>query len=432
MPGLLRDILRYAPLLAVAALPCAMAQDDQTRSPEVAPITLRDAIDRMFEHNPELERFELRLRAQDGRIANATLRPPIELRAEVENFAGTGTTRRFEGAEATFAISQVIELGGKRDHRRTVALAARDLIEVEREAAVLDAVAEVTRRFIRVAADQEQLALTRRATELARSTLETVQRRVEAARAPEAELHRARIALARAIIEEEHAEHALLTSRRMLAATWAATEADFGAVAGDLFRLPQVPPFQSLVAAIERNPDFLRFASEVRLREAELRLAQSRARADLSLTAGVRRLELSDDQALVLGFSVPLFSGSRTRGAVAEARAQRELVDVEREAHRVQVLARLYGLYQELTHAVAEATTLTEEVLPEMTRALETTRYAYERGRYGFLEWLDAQRERIAVERARIEASANAHLLRAEIERLTDTAVEAATRERSR
>jgi len=218
----------------------------------------------------------------------------------------------------------------------------------------------------------------------------------------------------------------------MLAATWAATEADFGAVAGDLFRLPQVPPFQSLVAAIERNPDFLRFASEVRLREAELRLAQSRARADLSLTAGVRRLELSDDQALVLGFSVPLFSGSRTRGAVAEARAQRELVDVEREAHRVQVLARLYGLYQELTHAVAEATTLTEEVLPEMTRALETTRYAYERGRYGFLEWLDAQRERIAVERARIEASANAHLLRAEIERLTDTAVEAATRERSR
>ena len=112
--------------------------------------------------------------------------------------------------------------------------------------------------------------------------------------------------------------------------------------------------------------------------------------------------------------------------------AQRELVDVEREAHRVQVLARLYGLYQELTHAVAEATTLTEEVLPEMTRALETTRYAYERGRYGFLEWLDAQRERIAVERARIEASANAHLLRAEIERLTDTAVEAATRERSR
>ena len=58
-------------------------------------------------------------------------------------------------------------------------------------------------------------------------------------------------------------------------------------------------------------------------------------------------------------------------------------------------------------------------VLPEMEAALEATRVAFEQGRYSFLEWVDAQRALIDVERALIEASASAHLYLAEIERLT-------------
>ena len=45
-----------------------------------------------------------------------------------------------------------------------------------------------------------------------------------------------------------------------------------------------------------------------------------------------------------------------------------------------------------------------------MEAALEDTRYAFERGRYSYLEWVDAQRELVDVQRALIDASANAHL----------------------
>jgi cobalt-zinc-cadmium efflux system outer membrane protein len=62
-------------------------------------------------------------------------------------------------------------------------------------------------------------------------------------------------------------------------------------------------------------------------------------------------------------------------------------------------------------------------VLPEMEAALEDTRYAFERGRYSYLEWIDAQRELIEVQRALIDASVNAHLYRTEIERLTGEAL---------
>jgi cobalt-zinc-cadmium efflux system outer membrane protein len=54
-----------------------------------------------------------------------------------------------------------------------------------------------------------------------------------------------------------------------------------------------------------------------------------------------------------------------------------------------------------------------------MAGALDETRYAYERGRYGYLEWVEAQREFIAIRRSLIEAAVNAQVFQAEIERLT-------------
>jgi cobalt-zinc-cadmium efflux system outer membrane protein len=61
-----------------------------------------------------------------------------------------------------------------------------------------------------------------------------------------------------------------------------------------------------------------------------------------------------------------------------------------------------------------------------MEAALEAARNAYERGRYSYLEWADAQRELVEVQRALIDAATNAHLLRTEIERLTGEPLEGA------
>ena len=59
-------------------------------------------------------------------------------------------------------------------------------------------------------------------------------------------------------------------------------------------------------------------------------------------------------------------------------------------------------------------------VLPRMEEALKETQYAFERGRYGYLELVDAQREFLDAQADRIEAATQAQLLIAEIERLTN------------
>ena len=68
---------------------------------------------------------------------------------------------------------------------------------------------------------------------------------------------------------------------------------------------------------------------------------------------------------------------------------------------------------------MAEVSTLRDRVLPRAREALTETEYAYTRGRYSYLELIDAQREFLATRATLIEDSAQVHRLRAEIERLT-------------
>src|SRR5688572_24402537 len=390
-------------------------------------LTLASAVERTLARNPDLRVYAPRLRAARERVAVAAQRLPLELQAETQDAFGTGRASGFDSAETTFALSHVIELGGKRGLRSDAASATTAVVDAERAAAELDVLAEVTRRLIHVAADQEHLELTMRATRLAEDNVAAATARVAAARAPDVELRRARVTSARAAVEQEHAEHELLTSRRKLAAMWGDSEATFERVGADLYALPPSEGYEALVARLAGNPDFTRFASEERLRDAELRVAEAHARSNFTVRAGLRVLHDTDDEALVFGVTLPLNAASRARSEIAAARAEREQTAAEREAYRVRAEAQLFELFQELRHAITEAEVLRTSVLPEMEAALEATRYAFDRGRYSYLEWVDAQRELVEVQRSLIDAAANAHLYRTEIERLTGEPLQAPT-----
>ena len=90
-----------------------------------APLTLEQAISAAMQGDPRLRTYSFRFRAEDARAQQAALRPAPEASFELENVAGTGELGGFDAAEATFALSQVIELGDKRDARIGTALASR-------------------------------------------------------------------------------------------------------------------------------------------------------------------------------------------------------------------------------------------------------------------------------------------------------------------
>jgi cobalt-zinc-cadmium efflux system outer membrane protein len=415
MPGYFRRAARAAGLIAMAAFAPLTAH--------AAALSLAAAVERTLAAHPALAAYAPRAAGAAAAGETAALRPPLVLEAAIEDAFGGGAASGLGAAETTLALSSVVELGAKRARRVAVATAELDYVAAERAAAELDVIAEVGRRFVAAVALREHLALAVRATALAAAAVTAAETRAAAGSAPEVELRRARIGLERARLAETETHAALDSALHLLAAMWGATTPDFDDVSADLYAVPQPEPFARLVAEVAANPDFLLLASEARLRDAELRLAQSQARADLTVSAGVRRSNASDAESFVLSFGMPLGSAARARGATAAAEARRRATDADRDALRVRSEAQLYALHRALESAASTATALGTEVLPEMEAVLEATRAAFERGRYDYLVLADAQRELVELERERIEAAANAHRQRIEIERLTGTAL---------
>lgn len=382
-------------------------------------LTLMDSIAAAMQRNPSLQSADFEIRAADARIAQAQLRPNPELGMTLENFGGSGSLHGTSSLESTLTLSQVIELGGKRSRRVDAARYGRDSASIEREAAQLDVLADVTRRFIDVAEQQEQLLLTRRATELAEKTLTAISARVDAARTPLAEQSRATIALGRARLEQQQAEQSLLTAHRRLAALWGSTEPRFGDVKTDLFDLPAVASFENLTARLQSSPDFLRFTSESRLRDAEWQLAMAQAKSDVTVGAGFRRFEETGDNGFVVNFSMPLPFANRNQGAIREASIRRDQLQVQQQAALITTQANLFEFYQQLQLARTEVTSLRTQLIPQAEIALKQTRDGYERGRFSYLELADAQRELLELQRTAIAAAATYHRVLAEIERLT-------------
>jgi len=408
-----------AAILACNALlcaPCAAAES----AGEV--LSLSEAIERSLERNLDLRAFGYELEALAGRVQQAGVRPPPEVQALAENVLGSGERSDFDTAEITLSLVLSLERGA-RERRVETARAGGELLSTELRIQRLDVAAEAARRFIDVLEAQQGLSEAEEATALGRRMRETVQKRLQAGQVPRAEVARAEAQLARLGLDEEHAEHQLAAARQRLAAHWGATEPDFGKAQGELLGLLPLEDYAQLRVRLAETGDLERLVSEKRLREAEIRLAEARRRPPWQVTAGVRRFEIDDEHAFVVGVSVPLASRSSVQGAVAESRARSAQVDARADALRVKLESELYALYQELRHSYSQVATLREQVLPRMTEAAEQARQAYERGRYSYGEWVLAQRELLEVRRELLRASAQAQRERIEIERLTGAAV---------
>ena len=381
-------------------------------------IGLTEAVARTLVRNPELIAFGHQLQVQEGRVLQTGLAPNPELSLMVENALGTGEYTGFDGAETTLSIAWVLERG-VRQHRLETARAGVLLLEVEADIMRLDKAAETARLFLSCLSYQAQMANASEAVQLAQDTVKAVKKRVHAGKSPQAELARAQAELARMKLDREDLEHEMLSASRRLAAQWGETEPGFKRVNGDLLSLPATDSFATLKTRIERNPDIARFLSKQRVDEAELRLAEAQRKQDWRVSVGVRRLELSDDEALVANLTIPLSLRNRNQGRIAEAQANLAQTDADAVAARIRVETSLFVIYQELQHSLHRAKVFHDDVIPHLELALADTRNAYELGRYSYFEWHTVQKDLLEARRALVEASVDAHKNTIEIERLT-------------
>ncbi len=388
-----------------------------------AALTLPAATALALLRSPELSQFAWQIRAEEARTLQTGLRRNPEVRLLVEDVLGTG---RFEGAreaQVTLELAQTIELGGKRAARIGVASATERVAAQDYEVKRVEVATEVARRFIRVLAAQEIVALADTNERLAGNTVTAVGRRVEASAESPLASSKARVELARSHIAAEHAHRELTAARRELAATWADDDPRFARVDGPLFRRAAVPDYAALTSRLESAPEIARQLSERRLREAEIRLAETRRIPDLTLQGGIRRLEGPGDESFLFGVSAPLPVSDRGQGALAEARAMVAKSEAARRSTAVRLRTFVFTAHQELLHAAMALDSLDREILPESRNALALARRGFDEGRFSYLELVDAQRTLVAVERERITTAESYHQLVLEVERVLGTSL---------
>jgi cobalt-zinc-cadmium efflux system outer membrane protein len=382
------------------------------------PLTLPEALHRAAQSHPDLQGFAAERAGHDAQRTLARRLPGADASLLLEDALGSGERAGLDSAQWTLSFAQALEIFGQPSARLALADAKGHALLASQSARERVALAEVAQRFIEAAADAERRKLAHAQIGIAQKALDAARARVEAARAPVAERARAQAELAKARLELEHAEHEELSARVALAVSMGRAEPDFGELRAQFFSLPELRSLDELRGLLAQSPAARARLAQAAVHDAERRAAMASGRLRPTITAGVRRYEDQGDTGAVLGVSVPLGAGLRARDEAAIAAARGLQSDAENRAAALRAKEQLFDRYQELRHAREALRLLGTEVLPAMDEALEQTQYAYDRGRYGYLELSQILRERAVAHRERLDTAARYHALLVDLELL--------------
>jgi cobalt-zinc-cadmium efflux system outer membrane protein len=379
-------------------------------------ITLPQALSLALLQNPELWTFSYEIRAAEARALQASLYPNPEMGIELENFAGSGAFSGIGELETTLLLGQSILLGGKRGKAVRAAALESDLAAWDYESARLDVFTQVRQAFVEVIAAQQRVALNEELVQLAEQLLQTINQRVKAGKVSPAELSRAQVRLSAQRVELVRARRELKIARQRLSAAWGSHTATFIKAAGTLDTLFSIPEQVKLRSLLRQNPGLARFETALKQRQAVIALEDAQRIPDPTISGGVKRLNGSDDNAIVAGVSIPLPLSDRNQGARQEARIRLSQTLREKQAVEVQLNTALSQAYSALQSVYNEATALRDQILPEAQKAFETINDGYLQGRFGFLDVLDAQRTLFEARGQYLRALTDFHIITAEIE----------------
>jgi len=153
-------------------------------------------------------------------------------------------------------------------------------------------------------------------------------------------------------------------------------------------------------------------------------LEDARRIPDPIARAGIRRLEESNDTALLFQVSIPLQIFDRNQGARLAARRELAKARHQRLSAQVAVETALAVVTQQLEASYQEVTTLRHVVLPKAELAYRDVRRGYLRGLFRYLDVLDAQRNLFELRSRELDALLAYHSAFAEAERLTGTPIQ--------
>ena len=385
-----------------------------------AEITLQQACEMAMKYHPDLQAMPWDRRVADARRVAATRLPNPSLQLEAEDFGGTGEVRDSRAAIYTASLVQAIETGGKRAARAAMAGASASANEAEYAVRRREVLAETSQRYVDAMAARETLDLAERELAVAKEALASVQTQVEVGRATDSEQRQAALVVTRAELDQRKARRQADQSLTALASQWGCPNTRPSRVAGRLGNPPaSLPGRAGVKQALDSHPALAAARSRQQELDAALRLARAGRNPDVELSVGTRHFNSNDEDAFVVGASVPLPLFHNQQAEIREAEAEAAKARLAADAERLKLANRFEEAWTELANSHDEAVTVSSTLLPGAREVFEKTREPFDLGSVSFLEFLEARRSLNTATHRWLEARRDYHRAAANLQALT-------------
>lgn len=375
------------------------------------PLSLAKAIELALEGNPEVAAAKRQWEATEGQVLQGRSRPNPELAYSLEDTRSKTRTQSWQ-------LNLPVELGGKRAARTKAAEKSREQAQAQLAELQATVRANVAAAYFDVLTAQERLVLARDSAALAKSSTDTVSKRVAAGKVSPVEESKARVAEAGVRVELAQAASEQRNALSRLFALLGRIDAPYTVLEGKAENLPSVPSLADLQPLISSAPGVVLARIEVDRREALTALEQSKRVPDVTVSVGMQRSNETQRNVLLFGVSVPLPVFDRNQGNLLEALKLEDKARDELQAATVRLHSEVAQARERLSTITAEVQSLQQEVLPGAKSAYDAATIGFENGKFNFLEVLDAQRTYFTAKSQYLKALGEAHRAAADIDRL--------------
>ena len=375
------------------------------------PLSLTKAIELALEGSPEVAAATRQWEATEGQVLQGRARPNPELAYSLED-------ARSRTRMQSWQLNLPVELGGKRAARTKAAEKSREQAQAQLNELKAALRANVAAAYFDVLTAQERLVLAKDSVALAKSSTDTVAKRVAAGKVSPVEESKARVAEAGIRVELAQAASEQRNALSRLFALLGKIEAPFTVLEGKAENLPPVPKLADLQSLISSSPAVVLARIEVDRRKALTDLEQSKRVPDITVSAGIQRSNETQRNILLFGVSVPLPVFDRNQGNLLEALKLEDKARDELQGATVRLHSEVAQAQERLSTIAAEVQLLRQDVLPGAKSAYDAATIGFENGKFNFLEVLDAQRTYFTAKSQYLKALGEAHRAAADVDRL--------------
>lgn len=377
------------------------------------------AVNRVLTNSLKLSIASRDICAKRGDVVQASLYPNPEFSYDLTPSDGSGSHRSRNEREEVYSLSQLVELGGKRELRTEVASSLHQAAQANYEIARWQTMNQVSKTFIATAIAQERIQLAIHQQEVADAIWQATYDQVDAGKISPIQLNKAEVSrsLASLVLEQAYANWD--TQRHLLASLWSSSCPDFQAISFPLFDITLLPPQQAYWSTLCQHPELVQSLFDYRTAYKTWKLEKAQSIPDVVVRVGYQNDRDAGDRGWVFGVTVPIPIFDANQGNIRRAYCETlKAGDIGQQIWKTLEL-KLSVVYRSAVQAYHNVIHLRDRVLITAQQSFSRTQEGYKEGKFAYLEVLDAQQTLFDTQERYLQALFDYHRYKADLDYLT-------------